>query len=583
MLGALFFSLGLGEPESDFGALVPSAAASAAVPVIAADNPLPATSLRNTPAAPVAVPPDGAATTPDPAAVTAAGVGPAEPAAGTAATPDPAAVPAAGVRPAEPAAGAAATPDPAAVPAAGVGPAEPAASKTAGSIDASQQMGAATVHPELGYATFAEELAHSNMIRTIDTCIVSSFEECATVMHAQVTESDMLLPSNAHVLFFGSEALQQLVDVIVAIHRRQGELKEHVVMDKQLLSKFDHSNCELLTDRKTRGDTPATRASAVSLLEVGSDDASKSQRIYHSDFDVAATKVVNRVCNVVTNNTMCDSHARGSYERYIFSNGARLTAIINYRPLQSLSDSGTLARLRHELQYKGITNAFFMPPPSNAAFDEQCKKELDVNYEPNLADGSISRYTCADERNISEAEMDRYLKCAQELPHFSALAGLNIPRLLLVPAMYDPGNRTHDRFKHFLGVSPRKYDCSADHPVLEPGIGFANTTHHTEHECVVVCEEKNPVPGQRARCHAGSAMVMAAELAGSTRSILQRFPPGKLRRLRRRVALNAEPSAPAQRNRAAAKRQRLQKRARKIEANARIEARRLRKEARKAR
>ena len=523
MLGSLFFPIGLGVPESSFGALAPQ-------------------------------------TVPGPTA--------AKP---TAATPD-----------------AVTTPAAAAAPAVSVSP------KGTGNVDASNQTSAAKVAPTQGYTAYAEELAHSNMIRTIDTCVVSSFDTCSTVQDAKVFQSDLLLPPKAHVLFFGSEALRQLVDVIVAVHRQEGELREHVVLDKSLLGKFDHAQCELLEDRKARGGMAANLmapvaahakaqakmlaadASPTSLLEVGSDDASDRVRTYH--LDMSSVKDVNRVCNVISNNTMCDSHATGNYVRYVFSNGARLTAIINYRPLQSLADVGTLGRLRHALQYQGITNAFFMAPQSNAAFDDQCKHEVDKSYVPDL-DPSASRYACVHEHNVSVRELHRHVECAQELPHFSALAGLNIPRVLLVPAMYNPGNLTHDRFKHFLGLTSRKYDCSAGHPVLEPGVGSANTTHHTEHECVVVCEEHSPDPGQRARCHAGSAMVMAAELVNKTRESLRKLPPRRLRRLRRSVALKAEaPSAAAKK-----KKQRLNKRARKVEAKARQEARRLRKLARETR
>ena len=67
-------------------------------------------------------------------------------------------------------------------------------------VDASIQTGTATVAPAHGFATYAEELAHSNMIRYgrhLFAAVVQHMRNA--VFAAQVQESELTLLPSAHV------------------------------------------------------------------------------------------------------------------------------------------------------------------------------------------------------------------------------------------------------------------------------------------------------------------------------------------------------------------------------------------------
>ena len=48
----------------------------------------------------------------------------------------------------------------------------------------------------------------------------------------------------------------------------------------------------------------------------------------------------------------------------------------------------------------------------------------------------------------------------------AAIAALDIPRTLLVPALYDHGLNTHTEFTFYAGIPARQYDCSTQHVAL---------------------------------------------------------------------------------------------------------------------
>merc|ERR1712196_307709 len=107
----------------------------------------------------------------------------------------------------------------------------------------------------------------------------------------------------------------------------------------------------------------------------------------------------------------------------------------------------TMARLREALQGKGFTNALFMAPQTSHFYTETCKAELEPSYVPTPTDPEVSVYGCVgNDQKTSEADMQNYIKCATDLPHFTTMAGLGIPRTLLVPALYETGDAVHDEF-----------------------------------------------------------------------------------------------------------------------------------------
>ena len=354
--------------------------------------------------------------------------------------------------------------------------------------------GAALVSPQMAagpFARLADELAHGNLARSIYTCEVPSFATtCSSIYDVQLDEARLILPPASHVLLYGHSFLREFVPVLVAAHQRQGAHREHLRLDDTLLESFDHQDCELHADRVATG-----------TAEHVSD--SDSPRLASSLVSDEPSTLDETMCNVVSGASKCSAGGLGNYERYTFFNGAKLTVILNYRPLQG-DDAGTVDRLRTALNEQNITNAFLMTPHTNTYFGEHCKKVQNPGYAPARI---RNRFACVDEDDVGEHGSNVFRQCATDSKHFRTISSLGIPKTLVVPWLYETGNKKDTEWVFYAGRVARQYDCAAPPP---GGVGTSNTTHR-EHECVVVCEAQPP-----GRCQPGSVAVMALELVRRT-------------------------------------------------------------------
>ena len=364
------------------------------------------------------------------------------------------------------------------------------ASEAGGAALLSQQ----AVAPPARFARLADELAHGNLLRSIYTCEVPSLRTtCSSTSGVQVDEAKLILPPTSHVLLFGHSFLREFVPVLVAAHQRQGEHKEHLRLDDTLLEDYDHQDCELHADRVATG--KATHGTASPQL-AGSLVAG-----------AASATVDATMCNIISGSSACSAGGLGNYERYTFFNGAKLTVILNYRPLQG-DDAGTAERLRAALRGQNITNAFFMTPHTNAYFGEHCKSVQQPGYKPARI---RNRFACVNPDDVSEHGANEFRQCAVESKHFTTIGSVGIPKTLIVPWMYETGAKQDTEWVYYAGRVARQYDCAAPPP---GGVGVANTTHE-EHECVVVCETEQPK-----QCQLGSVAVMTTELVRRTKAAL---------------------------------------------------------------
>jgi hypothetical protein len=356
--------------------------------------------------------------------------------------------------------------------------------------------GAALVSPETAgpspFARFADELAHGNLARSIYTCEVPSFATtCTSIAGVQVDEARLILPPDSHLLLFGHSFLREFVPVLVAAHQRQGAHREHVRLDDTLVEPSEHQDCEPRSDRVATG--------AAEPEPVVSD----APRLASALVSGEPPALDETLCNVVSGAAKCSAGGWGNYERYTFFNGARLTVVLNYRPLQG-DDAGTVERLRTALKGQNVTNAFVMPPHTNEYFDEHCKKAQNPGYAPARI---RNRFACVHEADVGEHGANAFRQCATDSKHFKAISSLGIPKTMVVPWLYETGGKQDSEYVFYAGRVARQYDCAAPPP---GGVGTPNTTHR-EHECVVVCEAEPP-----GRCQPGSVAVMAVELVRRT-------------------------------------------------------------------
>lgn len=355
---------------------------------------------------------------------------------------------------------------------------------------------AALVSPETAgpgpFARFADELAHGNLARSIYTCEVPSFDTtCTSIAGVQVDEARLILPPDSHVLLFGHSFLREFVPVLVAAHQRQGAHREHVRLDDTLVEPSEHQDCEPRSDRVAAG--------AAEPEPVVSD----APRLASALVSGEPPALDESLCNVVSGAAKCSAGGWGNYERYTFFNGARLTVVLNYRPLQG-DDAGTAERLRTALKGQNVTNAFVMPPHTNEYFDEHCKKAQNPGYAPARI---RNRFACVDEQDVGEHGANAFRQCATDSKHFKTISSLGIPKTMVVPWLYETAGKPDSEYVFYAGRVARQYDCAAPPP---GGVGTPNTTHR-EHECVVVCEAEPP-----GRCQPGSVAVMAVELVRRT-------------------------------------------------------------------
>ena len=357
--------------------------------------------------------------------------------------------------------------------------------------------GAALVSPQTAvpsaFARFADELAHGNLVRSIYTCEVPSLANtCSSISSVQVDEARLILPPDSHVLVYGHSFLREFVPVLVSAHQRQGVHMEHLRLDDTLLEPSDHQDCELRSDQ-------AANETADRVVD--------SPRLASSLISGEPPVLDEAMCNVVSGASKCSAGGLGNYERYTFFNGAKLTVVLNYRPLQG-DDAGTVERLRTALKGQNITNAFLMPPHTNEYFGEHCKKVQNPGYAPARI---RNRFACVDEDDVGEHGANAFRQCATDSKHFRTISSLGIPKTMVVPWIYDTGSKKDSEWVFYAGKLARQYDCAAPPP---GGVGTPNTTHR-EHECVVVCEAQPP-----GRCQPGSVAVMALELVRRTRLVV---------------------------------------------------------------
>lgn len=360
---------------------------------------------------------------------------------------------------------------------------------------ATESGSAALVSPQAAgpgpFARFADELAHGNLARSIYTCEVPSFATtCSSISGVQVDEARLVLPSDSHVLVYGHSFLREFVPVLVAAHQRQGAHREHVRLDDTLLEPSDHQDCEMRSDRVASGTADPVVSDAPRLASA----------LVSGEPPVLLDETL---CNVVSGAAKCSAGGWGNYERYTFFNGARLTVILNYRPLQG-DDAGTVERLRTALKEQNVTNAFLMPPHTNEYFGEHCKKVQNPGYAPARI---RNRFACVNEDDVGEHGANAFRQCATDSKHFRTISSLGIPKTMVVPWLYETGSKKDSEYVFYAGRVARQYDCAAPPP---GGVGTPNTTHK-EHECVVVCEAEPP-----GRCQPGSVAVMAVELVRRT-------------------------------------------------------------------